>query len=578
MRTVAEHLTGLVAAAAAAAGHADAPVPLEPCVATRDAAHGDYQSNFAFRLGKALRTNPRAVAQAVVDAFPEDAAVAAIEVAGPGFINIRLASEWLASRVQQLADDPRLGAPKPNGRTMVIDYSAPNIAKRMHVAHLRSTVIGAAVHQLYKWLGWTVIADNHLGDWGTPVGKLIVGWNRYRDEAAYADDPVGELQRLYQRVTAECASDPEVLDDARAETVKLQRRDPRNIALWEQFMANTMEELDRVYARLGVSFDVVLGESAYKDELQDLVDGLLASGTAVHSKGATVVPFEVSDGKGLTDRPLLVRKADGSALYGTTDLATIRHRVNTWDPERIVYVVDTRQQLHFRQVFAAARKMGLAGPQLIHVWFGMLSLQGGVVVGTRSGNVINLVDLLDTAAEHAFGVVTDKSPELPEDERRAIAEAVGVGAVKYFDLSQNPQSDIEFSWERALSHDSGSSVYLQYGYARLHRILDAGGASVDTPLAALPAVSHPAERALAVLVARTPEAIAVAAEAYRPNLLADHLEQLATAVGPFYQQCPVLKDGVDPQVRAGRLALVRAVARALAVGLELLGIRVVSRM
>ncbi len=568
MSTVADHLTALVRAAAEAAGHADAPVPLEPCVPTRDPSHGDYQSNFAFRLGKELRTNPRAVAEQIKAALPADPAVARAEVAGPGFLNFYLDEGWLARRLQA-----GIEAPAPAGRTIVIDYSSPNIAKRMHVGHLRSTIIGAALHRLYAWLGWTVVADNHLGDWGTPIGKLIVAWKRWLDREAYEQDPVGELQRLYEQAAAASESDPEFLEAARAETVKMQQGEAENMALWNEFMRATRVELDRIYDRLGISFDAWLGESAYREELDPLVDDLLARGVAEESRGAVVVPL---DGP-LSEQPLLVRKADGGALYGTTDLATIRHRIATWAPERIVYVVDTRQQLHFRQVFAAARKMGMTGPELVHVWFGMLKFPGGQIAAARKGGAINLVDVLDTAAEKAFEVVTEKSGELPEAERREIAEAVGVGTIKYFDLSQNPQSDITFSWDKALSLDGGSAVYLMYAYARLHSILRKGGAA-DAPPAALPSVAHPAERALAVLALRTPEAVATAAEAHRPNLLAEHLDALAKAVGPFYEHCPVLKDEVPAEVRDQRLALVWGVARALEVGLTLLGIRAIPRM
>jgi arginyl-tRNA synthetase len=286
-----------------------------------------------------------------------------------------------------------------------------------------------------------------------------------------------------------------------------------------------------------------------------------------------VVPL---DEKGLTDHPLLIEKADGAKLYGTTDLATIEHRRATWNPDRVLYLVDTRQQLHFRQVFAAARKMGFGG-DYVHVWFGMLKFPSGAVVSTRGGGVTNLVDVLDTAAERALVKITEKSPHLPERERRAIAEVVGTGTIKYFDLSQNPQSDITFDWDRALSDDGGSAVYLQYAYARLHSILRSGGAA-ETPPDVAPAHEHPAERALLRLVARLPEAVEAAAETCKPNLLAEALETLARGVGPFYESCPVLKDGVPPEVRAARLALVSVVARSLALGLDLLGIGVVPRL
>jgi len=571
MGTVAAHLTTLVRSAAERAGFGDEPI--ESTVATRDPAHGDYQSNAAFRIAKRVGRRPRDIAEALVAALPGDPAVAGAEVAGPGFVNLRLANEWLARDVAARAADPRLGAPQPGaGHTIVIDYSAPNVAKRMHVGHLRSTIIGNALDRIHRFLGWRVVADNHLGDWGLQYGKLLLGWREWRDDEAFAQDPIGELQRVYQLATERAESDPKFLDDARAETVLLQEGDPERLKLWQEFVDVSLAEFAVLYDRLTIKFDTFYGESAFRHELKPLVEDLLARGVAVESEGAIVVPLEGND------PPLLIRKKDGASLYGTTDLATLRQRIRDYAPSKILYVVDTRQQAHFRQLFAAARRMGVPPDlELVHVWFGMLRLSGGVVASTRKGQVVNLIELLDRAAEKAFEVVTTKSPELTEAERYAIAEAVGTGTVKYFDLSQNPQSDITFTWDRALSLDGGSAVYLQYAYARLHSILRSGGAA-DAPPSAPVAVEHESERALALLVARLPEAVEAAAEQHRPNLLAEHLDQLAKAVGPFYETCPVLKDGVPADVRERRLALVFAVAHALRAGLELLGIQTIPRM
>jgi arginyl-tRNA synthetase len=566
MPSVAAHLTALVAAAVEGLAPGSA---VEPCVPTRDAAHGDYQSNVAFRLAKTLGQSPRAVADQLAATLRADPAVERVDVAGAGFLNFALRAEWLADHVRGLDLGPR----PPVGRAVVIDYSSPNIAKRMHVGHLRSTIIGNALDRMYRWRGWTVIADNHVGDWGTPFGKLIVAWQEWRDEAAYAADPVGELQRLYELADRQLKEHPELLDRARAETVRLQAKDPATLALWKQFVDVSMAEYGGIYARLGVRFDEVLGESAYDYGLQSMVDRLLASGVAVESEGAVVIPFPGD--KQLADHPMLLRKRDGAALYGTSDLVCAQYRVERWHPERVLVLTDTRQQLHFKQLFAAARLLGLES-SFVHVWFGMLKFPDGSLLSSRKGG-LNLVDVLDTAAAKAFEVVTAKSPDVPEAERREIAEAVGTAAVRYFDLSQNPQSDITFDWDRALSLDSGSAVYLQYAYARLHSILRKGGAD-EAPPAAPVAVSHAAERALAVLVARLPEAIDAAAEASRPNLLAEHLEALAKAVGPFYDACPVLRDDVPADVRAARLALVHAVAGALRTGLELLGIKAIPRL
>jgi arginyl-tRNA synthetase len=572
MSTVAQHLSELVRQAAARAG-LDATA-VEPVVPTRDPAHGDYQSNAAFRLAKAAGKNPRATVEALRDALPADPAIAKVEVAGAGFLNLHVADAWLAADVAARVAHPHLAPnPKGVGKAVVIDYSSPNVAKRLHVGHLRSTNIGNALDRLHRALGYRVIADNHLGDWGTPIGKLVVAWRAWRDDAAYQADPVGELQRLYQRAEEELEKDPTLLEQARAATVALQTGDPDTVALWRQIVDVSKQELEQVYGRLGIRFDTYHGESFYDPRLASLLDELVAKGHAVESKGALIVPLP---DKGLEEQPMLVRKADGAALYGTTDLATIEFRLREYAPEKVLYVVDTRQQHHFRQLFAAARVVGFHGT-FVHVWFGMLKYEGGAVASSRKGNVINLVELLDTAARHAYDVVSAKSPHVPEDERRHIAEVVGVGAVKYFDLSQNPQTDIVFSWDRALSLDGGSAVYLQYAYARLCSILRAGGA-VDGVPGVLPAHEHPAERTLLRLVSRVPEAIELAADAHKPNLLAEHLEAVAKGIGAFWEHCPVLKDGIPAEQRAARLALVYAASRGIAAGLDCLGIGVTPRL
>ena len=405
MSNVAQQLTDLIAAASTVAGHSSARIPLEPCVPTNNPEHGDYQSNFAFRLGKSLRTNPREVAAAIVAALPDHPMVAEASVAGPGFINFRLADPWLASDVQARASDARLGVSTPGaGRSVVIDYSSPNIAKRMHVGHLRSTLIGNALHRMLSFLGYTVIADNHVGDWGTQFGKLIVGWHGWRDDAAYEADPIAELQRIYQAFAERADGDASLLERARAETAKLQQGDAENLALWEQFVNASMVEFDGIYQRLGVRFDVVHGESFYRNGLQALIDELLDTGLANINDGAVIIEFDKSDGKGL-GTPLLIRKSDGAALYGTSDLATVRHRMETWAPSDIVYVVDLRQKLHFRQVFAACRKMGITDVNLHHVPFGILRFPDGAVAATRSGGTVNLVDVLDTAVAKARAIV-----------------------------------------------------------------------------------------------------------------------------------------------------------------------------
>jgi len=574
MSTVSQQLTDLIAVAAVTAGHGDSPIPLEPCVPTNNPEHGDYQSNYAFRLGKSLRTNPREVAAAIVQALPANDLVGSADVAGPGFINFRLADDWLSADVQARSADSRLNGPTPGaGKNVVIDYSSPNIAKRMHVGHIRSTIIGNALHRLLVFLGYSVTADNHVGDWGTQFGKLIVGWHDWRDDAAYAEDPIAELQRIYQGFGDRAEADPSLIDRARAETAKLQKGDATNLALWEQFVEASLIEFDSVYERLGVDFDVVHGESFYRDGLQDLIDELLERGIAKHNEGAVIIEFDKSDGKGL-GTPLLIRKSDGAALYGTTDLATVRHRMQTWAPSDIIYVTDLRQKLHFRQVFAACRKMGVDDVALHHVPFGMLRFPDGAVAATRGGGTVNLVDVLDTAVEKARAIVEEKSGHLPEDEKARIAEAIGVGAVKYSDLSQNPQTDITFDWEKSLALDGNSSPYMLYAYARCANILRKGEerGAVPTTLN----IGHPLEREIAIGVVRTVEAIEQAARTWRPNILADHLYGLSQSLSRFYPVCRVLSD--DAETTGSRLVLIQATANALKIGLDLLGLQVQPRM
>ncbi len=580
MSTIAETLTELVCTAVIEVAGADAAEGMESVTVAQDPTHGDYQSNVAFRLSKGMRSSPRAVAEQLMAALPSSALVAAVSVAGPGFLNLRLTEVGLAAEVVARVADPRFGASSSGaGRTLVIDYSSPNIAKRMHVGHLRSTIIGAALDRMHRFLGWNVIADNHVGDWGTPFGMLIVAWDRWRDEAAYAADPVGELQRLYQRFRELEKEEPELLGLARAETAKLQAGDPVNHALWEDFVAKSMAEFQTVYGRLGVSFDVVLGESFYGDKLEALTQDLLARGIAKEDDGAVIVPLDGCGDPHLADKPLLIRKRDGAALYGTTDLATIAHRIHTWNAERMIYVTDVRQKDHFRQVFAAARVIGW-DRDFQHIWFGMLKLPGGQVAAARVAGAINLIDVLDEAARRAREIVDARMVELPDEaERAAIAEAVGVGSVIYADLCQNPQSDIAFEWDKMLSLTGNSAPYLMYAHARCCSLLakvEGEGAAEGVLDAAT--LADPEARELALRIVRLPEVIAQAAASYRPNLLAEHLYGLAGAFSRFYLACPVLKADVPPHLRTGRLVLVAGTARALATGLGLLGLHAPRRM
>ena len=584
--TIAAVLTELVLQAAAAVGHADVLDDIEPAMPSRGSEHGDYQSNHAFRLGRALKTNPRAVAEAVAAALPPHPAVVSVVVAGPGFMNLRLDPEWVARHLVELGEDPHGGIPQEGaGKSVVIDYSSPNVAKRMHVGHMRSTIIGNALHRMHQQAGWEVIADNHIGDWGTQYGKLIVAWDRVHDADAFASDAIGELERVYVAFKELAAKDPSLEDEARALTARLQGGDPELMELWTRFVDVSLAEFDGVYKRLGVNFDVTLGESFYNAALPGVVEEALAAGVAEASDGAVVVKFSgegpaESARKGLKDTVLVIRKQDGAFLYGTTDLATLNHRLRTWAPARVVYVTDGRQQLHFKQVFAAWQRIRLAeghsvaSPELEHVWFGTLRLGEGAM-SSRGGNIVRLVDYLDEAVRRARAAVDEKNPDLPEEERAAIAEGVGVSAVRYADLSQNPQSDVTFDWDRMLALTGNTAPFLLYSYARCRNIQEKAG--VEPGVSEIPVLEHPLERALALAIARYPEVLPVAIATSRPNMLCDYLFELATAFNRFYAEHSVLH-AESEEARHSRLQLVELTARCLKRGFDALGLVALERM
>jgi len=543
-------------------------------VAATNPEFGDYQCNEAMTLAKALRIAPRAMAQAVVERArrqPHEA-VEKLEIAGPGFINISLRSDWLAAHLEGMARSPRLGVPEPGlGRTVVMDYSSPNVAKPMHIGHIRSTVIGNALDRLHRLLGYRVLADNHLGDWGTQFGILIMGYRHFADAGALKAEPVEELERIYVKSYQQTQADAAWLGQCRAELVKLQAGDPANLALWREFVRLSLEEFDHIYRRLGVKFDLVRGESHYSDRLPGVVARLAQTGLAQESEGATVVFLE--------DEKLpvcIVRKSDGGFNYATTDLATVAGRVEEFAPEKIVYVTDERQQTHFRQIFAICRKLGFA-VKLDHVWFGLMRLPEGTF-STRQGNVIKLERLLDEAEARALAIVREASPEMPPEQQQEVARAVGIGAVKYADLSQNPQTTVTFTWAKALALDGNSAPYLQYAYARIASVRDKyaerfpGGDLEKHSIR----FTEPVERTLAVKLARFPEVVVRAAQSYRPSVVADYLYDLSQTYNTFYQNVPFLKapDGV----RESRVRLCGIVARVLRAGLDALGIETPERI
>jgi arginyl-tRNA synthetase len=540
-----------------------------------DPRFGDYQANGAMALARTLVRKPRELAHEIARAVDLAPLAGAPEVAGPGFLNVRLDDAWVAATLRLLLADPRLGVTAAGpARTVVIDFSSPNVAKPMHVGHLRSTVIGDSLARILAATGRTVIRDNHLGDWGSQFGMILWGWKNARDLAQYAADPVGELARLYRLVQDRIkAGDSDVEAAARAETAKLHAGDPENHALWAQFMPHCLKALQALYDRLGVQFDVQLGESFYDPQLAAVVADLQNGGIATLSEQA-VVAFVTQ-----TEAPLIVRKRDGAFTYATTDLATIRHRVETWHPDEILYVVDHRQSDHFKQLFEVARRWGYEGLDLEHVAFGTILGLDRRPFRTREGDVVELESLLDEATAKALEVVKQNSPHLGPAEQEQVAEKVGLGAIKYADLSQNRLSDYVFDWQKMMAMNGNTATYLQYAYARTQSIFRKGGVETEALRKQGPeiALTHPAERKLGVLLLRLPEILELAAGERKPNILTDYLFDLANTFSSFYDECPVLKAESTAR-QSSRLALCDLTARNLKFGLELLGIGVVDRM
>jgi arginyl-tRNA synthetase len=497
------------------------------------------------------------------------------EVAGPGFLNLRLDDAWVGSALQSLLTDEALGLEPPTKpKTIVIDFSSPNVAKPMHVGHLRSTVIGDSLARINTALGHRVIRDNHLGDWGSQFGMILWAWKNARDEAAYADAPVAELARLYRLAQDRIKEgDAAVKVAAQAETAKLHAGDPQNRALWSQFMPHCLKALQELYDRLGVCFDVQLGESFYDPMLAAVVAELQKLSLAVESEGALVVPVKQ------TEAPFIVRKSDGAFNYATTDLATIKYRVEKWNPDHVLYVVDHRQSDHFKQLFEVARAWGYRSVDLEHVSFGAILGSDRRPFKTREGDVVGLESLLDESISEALKVVVENSPELDPAEQKRVAVVVGIGAIKYADLSQNRISDYIFDWQKMMAKNGNTATYMQYAYARTRSVFRKAGVGAESIREKRPAidVSHPAERAIGVRLLRLPETLNFAAEEYKPNVLTDYLFDLANSFSTFWEECPVLKAGSDER-RDSRLALCDLTAKTLKLGLDLLGIDVVDRM
>ncbi len=628
---------------------------------TADPKHGDYQCNCAMPLSKELGRNPREVASELIEKLQIDDVCNPPQVAGPGFINLTIKDDYLSRVTSGLLGDERCGVSSQEGeQSIVIDFSSPNVAKPMHVGHIRSTVIGDALARCLRFLGHRVVTDNHLGDWGTQFGIIIYGYKHFGDAKIVDANPVQELSKLYRivnqlieyrkskksidalersvmdaesavqlakdalvnaetskqksakktvssaerrcsgaiaaveaarlkidavendQVWSERASlHPRIDEAVLEETAKLHQGDPENLSLWERFLPHCKDEINRVYERLDVTFDHTLGESFYHSQLSGVVQKLRSEGLAQDSDGAVCVFLSGFDA------PMIVQKQDGAFLYATTDLATLQYRLEQFDPAEILYVVDTRQSEHFEKLFAVADQFGLEHVKLVHVNFGTVLGEDGKPMKTRSGSLIGLESLLDGAVERAKKVVCDPErlrtfdPPMEHAEQEMIAEAVGIGAIKFADLSHHRTSDYRFNLEKMVALDGNTSAYVQYSYARTQKILE-NAKKAESDIVKLIAkegwvFSHPAERNLALMLMKLEESLVGLHKDYAPNQLVDYLLETAKTYSKFNENCHVLR-AETPQIQATRLALVCLTGRVLQLGLHLLGIGVVPRM
>lgn len=633
----------------------DAAGALELIRPTQDAKFGDYQANCAMPLAKQLKEPSRDVAAKILEQLDVSELCESAEIAGPGFINLKLRDDWLATHVAKLETDERFGVSEAERLTYVVDYSSPNVAKSMHVGHIRSTVIGDALCRILRFLGHQVIADNHLGDWGTQFGMIIYGYKHFLDEPAYAQEPIVELGRLYRFVrrvmdyhaavnsvesaeaqlaqaeeTAKAAEaavasaekkdkklakaakraraavgtaqanldglhakieavreEPELLqvceqhatinEAVLLETAKLHEGDDQALTLWNEILPKCREEIQSIYDRLDIQFDVELGESFYHDRLAHVVQSLTERGLAIESQGAMCIFLDDFEA------PMIIRKKDGAFLYATTDLATVQYRMETWSPDVILYVVGAPQAEHFDKLFTVCRLWGYDQVDLRHIAFGSVLGSDGKVFRTRSGDTVGLEGLLDDAVQEALAVVSGNDDakksgaELSDSQRQHIAEVIGHAAVKYADLSQNRVSDYVYDKQKMVALRGNTATYLQYAYARAINILAKADVDLSAHASEPIGIEHEKERQLALTLLRFPEACAEVTADYKPNVLAAYLFELASQFAEFYTACPVLKAENDA-VQRSRLRLCQLVGRGLKLGLSLLGIQVVERM
>ena len=537
-----------------------------------DSRFGDYQTNAALILAQQRGENPRALAQKIADNFDAADLCETPHVAGAGFVNFTLKTEALAGKTAALLRDERLGVPLiDSAKRIVIDFGSPNVAKPMHIGHIRSIVLGDALARIAQFLGHDVIRDNHIGDWGTQFGMVIYGWKNLLDRKALTSYPIAELVRIYKMTNELGATDPAIREKCKEELVRLQAGDAENFAIWQECVKLSLGEFERIYDVLDIHYDIQRGESFYNDRLPGVLERLQKSGIAEPSEGAIVVFFP--DMPELADKPCLIRKSDGGYNYATTDLATVDYRVHDLKADAIWYVVGAPQILHFKQIFAIARREGYTA-NFCHITFGSILGDDRKLMKTRSGENVALQDVLDEAVLRARKIVDEKNPEMAEAEKASVARVIGIGAVKYADLSQYRMTDYIFSWEKMLSFQGNTAPYLQNAYVRIQSIFRKADEEFAAPEKITLAES--AEKELSRRLCQFAEIVPTVLNDFRPNVLANYLFELANSFHSFYEACPVLKSG-EP-ARSSRLALCKITARVLQCGLDLLGIGVPERM
>jgi len=553
--------------------------------ACQDERFGHFQTNLAMSAAKSLGQNPRTLAAQIMAFCAQDPRLETPEIAGPGFVNFRFRTDAIETRTLGLWNHPRCGiSPVPLARTIVVDFSGPNVAKEMHVGHIRSTILGDAVARILAARGEFVVRDNHLGDWGTQFGKMILGYKRAGKPVLHPDTAVAEMQRFYQETHEACENDPALMENARQELARLQDGDLENVTIWMQFRELSQSAFDLIYQRLGITFDQTLAESFYNPWLKEVVRDLVEKGVARESEGAIAIfhdpaqprdksPFLVRNKEDWIDVPMLVQKSDGAALYATTDLATVRYRMQEWKAEVILYVTDGRQQQHFSQLFDACHRWGFKA-DFRHVWFGAVLGPDGKPLKTRDGNPIRLRDLLDEAVERAAIILREKRPESDPETLLRMSQIIGIGALKYADLSQNRNLDYVFDWDKLLAFDGNTAPYLLNAYVRTRSILRRAGGTQSTPAFIF---THALETDLARQLLAFGDILDSVVQDYRPHLLCGYLYETASLFHRFFEHCPVLK-AESEELKQSRLALCELTGRILREGLGLLGIETVEEM